>query len=984
MKSDKMNVIEVEGKEGSYYVEKESIIDKYLRRPTCLNISLSQFVKRYEPVRKIPKKYSVKQFYIDVGKLDVYLNEKDAFSYESDDDSDSDNEFDTVVNEEKLIPINEHEKIFDGEELDLESSTALPPFIPLIAGNDAGAFKWMKKRKPKAIRFHKFNRVKDPHQWYFSEMLLYLPFSNEEELFPENFDKCKALYDSKLDQINNIRGHVMPYLKSVIEARDRAHEFLSNIGDQLDPNKEQIDEEDRAEGITEHPDLGHKDPTDYLVDEQPENNTFRRIELQSESEIFAKLRTLDKDQRQVVDVMYNYARQFQLAKKHKNNAWPTPPLLMVHGGAGTGKSHVIDCVSQLLEKVFRTPGDNPNHPYILKLAFTGNAASIINGQTIHSAFQLPFGNNHVTMNDKVRDMRRKQLQNLCLIIMDEVSLIKSDIFYQIHFRLMEIFQNRLDFGNIAILALGDVLQIKPPLGSMIYACPKNQKSKSLWQIPGGKLWEKFEAITLKTNHRQGEDMIYANLLNRIRIGEHTDDDIEILNSRVFPRDSSELPTDALLITGTNAIVNSFNNKKLNELSGELIEITADVRSRTRGIFKPKVTNAGLINNSPLPYVLKVKKHARVMLTVNFDVCDNLSNGALGEIIDFKRNSRNEVEIIFVKFDNETAGEQHRKHNNFDKQYPGMRATAIKKMEFEFQLRKGSDSTATATTFPLTLAWASTCHKIQGHTVKKPKKLMLDLVCWLEPAMVYVALSRVQSLDQLYILEKLPVDKINPWVHAVAEMERLDLLDEQRKKTYTFKLVSMNTNSLQAHYDDILVDNELVSSNVLCLQESWTKLEDTNLKYPILERTCHLNSVRRGAGLATYFTPEFSHLKDITSVTYQITAITSENVTIINIYRSSQANNEIVIKSLSSIIENQDKSIIVCGDFNFCHRDERNHPIYSYLSNNNFNPALEPSLPTHREGRCLDNIWIRNFANQETNAYLNFVYYTDHGQTFLTF
>ena len=165
MKSDKMNVIEVEGKEGSFYVEKESIIDKYLRRPTCLNISLSQFVKRYEPVRKIPKKYSIKQFYIDIGKLDVYLNEKDAFSYESDDDSDSDNEFDTVVNEEKLIPVNEHEKIYNGKELDLESSTALPPFILLIAGNDAGAFKWMKKRKPKAIRFHKFTRVKDPHQW---------------------------------------------------------------------------------------------------------------------------------------------------------------------------------------------------------------------------------------------------------------------------------------------------------------------------------------------------------------------------------------------------------------------------------------------------------------------------------------------------------------------------------------------------------------------------------------------------------------------------------------------------------------------------------------------------------------------------------------------------------------------------------------------------------------------------------------------------
>ena len=171
---------------------------------------------------------------------------------------------------------------------------------------------------------------------------------------------------------------------------------------------------------------------------------------------------------------------------------------------------MIDCVSQLVETIFRTPGDNPNHPYVLRLAFTGNAASIIKGQTIHSAFQLPFGNNLVTLGDKLRDLRQKQFTNLRLIILDEISLIKSDMLYQIHFRLMEIFQNRLDFGNIAICALGDILQIKPPLGCMIYASPKNTKSASLWQIPGGNLWDKFEAITLKTNHRQGENLIYIN------------------------------------------------------------------------------------------------------------------------------------------------------------------------------------------------------------------------------------------------------------------------------------------------------------------------------------------------------------------------------------------------------------------------------------------------------------------------------------------
>ena len=212
------------------------------------------------------------------------------------------------------------------------------------------------------------------------------------------------------------------------------------------------------------------------------------------------------------------------------------------------------------------------------------------------------------------------------------------------------------------------------------------------------------------------------------------------------------------------------------------------------------------------------------------------------------------------------------------------------------------------------------------------------------------------------MEKLPEDKIKPWADAVEEMERLDNLDGERKQNFTFKLVSMNTNSLKAHYQDILVDNTLVSANVVCLQETWIKPEDRNNEYFIRGRTCHLNSVRQGAGLATFFTQEFSHLKDITAVTHQITAITSENMTVINIYRSSNANSQNVIRSLDSIIEAEDKSIIVCGDFNFCHRDESHHPIYTYLLNQNFRPSIQPPQPTHREGRCLDMIWTRNFEN----------------------
>ena len=455
--SSTQNVIEVEGKEGNYYVEKEGYIEKYMQRPSCLNISYSQFVKRYEPVRNIPKRYSKKQFFIDIGKPHKYSKESD------DDDSDhvsleelesSDEE--NFLSGTKLKPTNEKDVVFDGSPVSLDTSIALPPYIPLDASEQSGGFKWMKKRSERAIRFHKINKTKDPHEWYYSEMLLYFPFTSEDELFPDDYEMCRDLYYSNIDKILIIQQYVMPYIKSVTEARERAEEIISNIGDEIDPTKEQEEEEARNEGEREHPDLTVKDLALVTEDSLSEGDrTFRRIELANDSQIFEKIRSLDADQRAVVDKMYNYAINYSLAKKNRSNPWPKPPLLMVHGGAGTGKSHVIECVSQLVEKIFRTPGDDPNNPYVLRLAFTGNAASIIKGQTIHSALQLPFGNTHVTLGDKLRDLRRKQLKNLRLIIMDEVSLIKADMLYQIHFRLMEICQNKMDFGNIGILFLGN-------------------------------------------------------------------------------------------------------------------------------------------------------------------------------------------------------------------------------------------------------------------------------------------------------------------------------------------------------------------------------------------------------------------------------------------------------------------------------------------------------------------------------------------------
>ena len=97
-----------------------------------------------------------------------------------------------------------------------------------------------------------------------------------------------------------------------------------------------------------------------------------------------------------------------------------PELIAVQGGAGTGKSSVIDVLSQHMKRILRSSGDNPEHPYIIKAAFTGTAAANIKGQTLHSAFSSSFGNEFYSLSDKKREERRNQLENLLVVIIDEL------------------------------------------------------------------------------------------------------------------------------------------------------------------------------------------------------------------------------------------------------------------------------------------------------------------------------------------------------------------------------------------------------------------------------------------------------------------------------------------------------------------------------------------------------------------------------------
>ena len=243
----------------------------------------------------------------------------------------------------------------------------------------------------------------------------------------------------------------MKYLETVEDATEKVYEAIeSNAGTVLDPENEQDNADCADVEVEDHPDFAFKSVTDF-GNECIENNatkSFKKIELYDDEYLESLTRGLDKEQRAVLDIGVNYAKNIVKGQSGQKIPFKSP-LLIVQGGAGSGKSTVIDAMSQQMEKIFRAPGDNPNHPYILKAAFTGTAAAKIKGQTLHSAFSFNFGNEFLSLGDKTRDERRVVLGNLKAVIIDEYSMIKSDMLYQLDLRLKEIKQ-RLDLPQLAL------------------------------------------------------------------------------------------------------------------------------------------------------------------------------------------------------------------------------------------------------------------------------------------------------------------------------------------------------------------------------------------------------------------------------------------------------------------------------------------------------------------------------------------------------
>ena len=954
------NIVKIERKT-EMLIEKPSLLDKYVRMDKIINEALNlltylQFSKKFSSSNIKPKE----------GELQSKLIKKS----------------------EALKKYNDLEWIVTHDFETTETVYLLPKCIKLT-NCLPGEPMFMRLRKSSVARIRKYNQTKDPHEFYISELQLYRPFTNESELQPESLENCKALFDeisehNRERKITNVKRILMEHLESVVEGTEKAQELIdSNVGDVLDPANEQDNHECEEDGVTEDNDFVFKNPDD-IQDANCINTdyTYRKIELYPEDELKRLTRCLDEDQRIVLDKAVNCAMSIKKYKYNKDIS-VRPPLLIVQGGAGSGKSLVIDVVSQHVEKILRQPGDNPNHPYVLRLAFTGTAAANIQGQTLHSAFSFNFGKNFISLNDKSRDNKRNILENLMFVFIDEYSFIDSDMLYKLDLRLKELKQKpSTDFGGVALIFFGDILQLKPVRARYICEEPKCENFAMSHLL--NPLWNKFEVVMLNKNHRQGEDGDYANILNRIRKGNLSEADLNVLKTRVRALDHPDIPKEALIVTCINNEVNRINSDKLAEIYEQEYTLEAINRSQAKNL-NSLTDSTGAIRNTPLQKIIKLKIGAKVVLTFNVDTCDSLTNGSFGEVIGVDVDKTGEISAVIVHFYDEKCGHEKRKnHVNLQNRYPGKNATPIKRMEFHYTLSKSQTTgvkNAFVTQFPLRLAFAATAHKVQGQTVKKPNSLVIDLRTVREAAQAYVMLSRVQSLGQLFILDLVPVDKIYSSYTALEELERLKTISlNDNKKFFEKYLISCNVRSLAAHYHEIASSPQIKQADLVCLQETWlTDEKDYGHQLKIPGFNAYFCSAGSGKGVMIYCKENYKKITDIRTENHQILTVASTELNVINIYKSpSSTSLSLFLADLIRVFDDKKETLIV-GDFNICFKEQNDHPIIRQLKSMKFNQRVKS--PTHVQGRCIDHVYHFSPNYEENNSTAKVLqfgqFYTDH-------
>ena len=503
------------------------------------------------------------------------------------------------------------------------------------------------------------------------------------------------------------------------------------------------------------------------------------------------------------------------------------------------------------------------------------------------------------------------------------------------------------------------------------------------------LWPKFSSIILEENHRQGDDKSYGDMLNRIRVEEHTEEDILALKERVFPVKAKEVQECQFFIAPLRVNVHKWNTEQLNKNKSEAFQIQAIHLDPMRKSFTPYVDEKdGVVGNTGFMDILTLKLKCPVMITTNINTSDGITNGSIGTLFDVVRNHKREIQYLVVDLANPTKGRSN------TASYPGITKgkagrIVLEKVKWDYPLKKrggkGGSATATVIQFPARLAYGVTEHKMQGQTISQPAKVALDLKNLLpDPsALFYVGLSRAKELKQIHIVNAFKDSSIRCSADAKAELRRLEKISINanpspyfKKDEMSIRIATLNCRGLQAHINDINSDHFLAEATVINLVE--TSMEQGQQIMPTLlpEFTSHFCNVGNGKGIASFVRTECKEIVpsgQSLRPTCQMLRLSSPGLDIISVYKSTIHSRRQLIRDLEELID-PGKAIFVTGDFNVDNSKEGN--LAEELEGMGFKSMVD--VATHVSGSHIDHAYFRDPAGLWHLTVERFSpYYTDH-------
>ena len=857
----------------------------------------------------------------------------------------------------------------------------------------------MNKRKREAvIRFRRYNKDAEPSNWYRAKLMLYFPWYNEQtdllggySTYEQHYNHVKSLV------VANENKYSQTDVDNVDIDEDGPPEHLWS---QIAPTTEQARAQSLAEGSELLTDVSQEDLRDNanLLTSTTTNLQTRFESAANRNEIATDeyrrlLRELNVKQKAIVMFHRNWCKKAIIALKQGK---PIEPYrVFLSGPGGVGKSHVIRLIHSDTLKFLRLSGTiEPDDVTVLLTAPTGVAAFNINGMTLHSTFLLGrsrYNGFQPLSHDKLNTLRTK-LSKLMLVIIDEVSMVGSNMLLEIHKRLQQIkgVLSDVTFGGVSILAVGDLYQL-PPVGQSQLFSKVSDGYAQLYH--SGSLWvDEFEMIELDEIMRQRGDSAFSELLCRVRTDTYTPADVDILKSRVITSDMPNYPTHALHVYRLNVDVDTRNTLMLNTLATESEQYSIKASDAIAGqnmhidlsTLSEKRSETGGLHS-----VLKLAVGSRVMLTTNVDVSDGLVNGARGEVVHIVTNNDQTVTNVLVKFDNSQVGLKAIHSSPYRTRFND--AVPIAKHEVIFLAKGKRGSEITRLQFPLTLAWATTIHKVQGLTLDE---IVVDMKGGrFSAGQAYVAFSRVKTLEGLNIVNfnataiKTSTDVENEMLRLNSKL--LQPMPELKCISLSNSYVTLsllNVRSIIAKMPDILQDNSLKHASILCFCETWlTPSQQTPVvqNNQVAVRCDRASSDNKGGTMISvprHMQPCHTQRFASNGVEVIITTLSLPNAKSLQIallYRSPSVPIQQLITMLTRILSYVSMSntpTVILGDFNDNVLEQLESPIVSLMSTHGY--AQLVNSPTTAKGTLIDHVYYSN-PNGSEIVEVHDTYYSDH-------